>query len=207
MGTLKNGILRGFSGRLGNVVVYEMYGKTIVRSLPSVKQKKATGKRKQYQDDFRYVMQWMQLLKPLIDRYWPVKPPNKSPFKQAFSFNLKRYRELLRPESYDWLQVSQGNYPGLSDLLFTGLENRFRISWKNPQPFTDTQAKDLIYIHFVHLANQEVNNRIYITERAKSSFELELLNWTALDPILAFLVVMPNNNYSESSETMCCSLS
>lgn len=206
MGTLKNGILGGFSGRLGNVVVYEMHGKTVVRSLPSVKQKKATGKRKQYQDDFRYVMKWMQVLKPMIDKCWLVESPQKSSFKQAFSFNLKRYREVERPETYEWLQVSQGTYPGLEDLSFTALENRFRISWQIPKRYTDTHAKDPIYIYFVDLAHQQANEIIYITERGAGDIEVELKNWTALDPILAFMVVMPNNNIGKSSETMCCSL-
>lgn len=83
MATLKNGIIGGFSGRLGNVVVYEMFGKTVVRSLPQKNQKKATGKRKQYQDDFRYVMKWMQYLKPMIDKCWLPEPPHKRAFKPA----------------------------------------------------------------------------------------------------------------------------
>lgn len=207
MATLKNGIMGGFSGRLGNLVVYELYGKTVVRTLPSVKQKKASGKRKQYQDDFRYVMKWMQIVKPMIDRCWPVKPPHKTPFKQAFSANLRSYREMERPESYEWLQVSQGTYPGLTGLSFTAEENSFKLSWDIPSTFVEIHPRDQVLIYFANAKEEEGCHQLFSVNRDQGSFEVALKYWTSSDPVIAFLVVLPSiHSGGLASETMCLSL-
>ncbi len=203
MGTLKNGIMSGFSGRLGNLVVYEMFGKTVVRTLPSVKQKKASGKRKQYQDDFRYVMKWMQIVKPMIDRCWPVVPPHKTPFKQAFSTNLKSYREMGRPNSYNWLKVSHGSLPCISGFSFTAENQLFKLHWDTSSASLDANPLDQVHIYFVNAKQEEGSHQIYSVNRNQGHLEVELKYWQTSDPIVAFIAVSSFNNASEmSSDTL-----
>lgn len=204
MATLKNGIMGGFSGRLGNLVVYEMFGKTVIRTLPSVKQKKASGKRKQYQDDFRYVMRWMQHLKPLLDMCWNLEPPHKKAFKPAFSYNLKRYRDLGRPNNFDWLQVFQNGANALQNLALTYEEDLFILKWELIESDSSIQSKDTAYISLVNINRDEAFKSYFYTNADNGYFEQHIPNWKASDRIVAFVVVAYSSKPGYYSETYSC---
>lgn len=55
-------ILGDFTGRIGNLVVYKLNGKTVIRIRPAGRTKKITPAQKQSREDFAYVMQFMQRL-------------------------------------------------------------------------------------------------------------------------------------------------
>jgi len=204
MATLKNGIMGGLSGRLGNVVVYEMFGKTVVRSLPSVKQKKATGKRKQYQDDFRYVMKWMQYLKALLDHCWRVEPPHQKAFKPAFSHNLKRYREMERPQNYEWLELSRGEIAGLEQIEMKWKEDSIQISWSNPTTEKPMHPDDTVYIQLVNETQSQAYPKLVNTHRKDEQIVVKVSGWKREDKIVAVLVVASREQWGKFSDTLVC---
>lgn len=204
MATLKNGIMGGLSGRLGNVVVYEMFGKTVVRSMPSVKQKKATGKRKQYQDDFKYVMKWMQYLKPLIDICWIPEPPHKKAFKPAFSHNLKRYREMERPQNYEWLELSKGEIAGLEQIEMKWIGESIQISWSNPTTEKPMHPDDTVYIQLVNASQSSTYPDLLRIPRKSGQTELTVPGWKEEDRIVAVMVVRSREQWGLFSETLVC---
>jgi hypothetical protein len=135
------GLFGEFSGRIGNLIVYELNGQTVIRTRPAGPQKKATGKRKQYQDDFRHVMKLMQIAKHIVKIGFAEEGKKGTGFKKALGENLKKYRTLDRPESLEWLELSRGSLSGAasfsSELLADG---QLKISWTGTQegkPFYD----------------------------------------------------------------------
>jgi hypothetical protein len=156
------GLFGEFSGRIGNLIVYELNGQTVIRTRPAGPQKKATGKRKQYQDDFRHVMKLMQIAKHTVKIGFAEEGKKGTGFKKALGENLKKYRSLDRPESLNWLELSRGTLSGAasfsSELLTDG---QLKICWTGTEegkPFyeddqllvlivNETTLKSLILSH------------------------------------------------------------
>ncbi len=198
MGILKNGLLGDFSGRLGNLVIYQMHGKTVVRSFPSVKQEKATGKRKQYQDDFGYVMGLMQMGAKFIHVGWKPESKESSPFKKAFSFNLKLYRDLGRPESLEWLQLSQGQRAGAQDIKMSPISNQeFLLSWGEAEADKFFSADDRVWVLLVNEQDQSSSYFGTICIRSDGEVLLKTTQFNKEEPLIAFVCF---GEYSPANE-------
>lgn len=141
------GLLSEFKGRFGNAVIYKLNGKTVMRTLPFGNGKKAQGKRKQYQQDFSWVMKHMQRVKPFISHGFFHVAEGRSPFHTALSVNLKRYREAGMPVSPEWLLLSQGNLAGVNDLALDKPENETVVlRWGDPEAETVSAADDVAMV-------------------------------------------------------------
>lgn len=188
MAILKNGLFSGFSGRLGDVVVYELNGQTVVRSMPRKKYKKATGKRKQYQDDFRYLMQWMQLIKPMLDICWEKEEVNKKAFQTAFSFHLKKYRNLNRPIHFDWIQFSKSEEDGILPNGQKLEKDSYKISWNPKLINQQSHPLDTVHICLINYCLKESIGQIISKKREVGECILKHGSWKKEDKIIAFVI-------------------
>ena len=145
------GLFGEFSGRIGNLIVYELNGQTVIRTRPGGPQKKATGKRKQYQDDFRHVMKLMQIAKHIVKIGFAEDGKKGTGFKKALGENLKKYRSLGRPESLEWLELSRGTLSGAaefsSELLADG---QLKISWTGTEEGKPSYDEDQLLVLLVN---------------------------------------------------------
>lgn len=92
MGILKDGINGPFSGRVGNIVGYELNGQRIVRSLPSRPKRKPTKLAALNQQRMKVVSQFLAPIKPIINwGYKDLAPPGSrvGTFQQAQSYTFK----------------------------------------------------------------------------------------------------------------------
>lgn len=141
------GLVSEFKGRFGNAVIYKLNGKTVMRTLPFGKRKKAQGKQRQYQQDFAWVMKHMQKVKPFISQGFFHVAEGRSPFHTALSVNLKRYREAGMPTSPEWLLLSQGSLAGVTDLILDKPDNgTIVLHWGNPETGTVSAADDVVMV-------------------------------------------------------------
>jgi hypothetical protein len=112
----KTGLLGAFSGKVSELVLYELYGKMIVRRKPTVKMPKATGAKKQSQEAFKETMRLMQAAGSFIRLGFSDVAAGRSAFHTAMSVNLQRRREAADPADHRWLQLSQGGRAGCTGL-------------------------------------------------------------------------------------------
>ncbi|NGM65964.1 DUF6266 family protein [Sphingobacterium sp. SGR-19] len=92
MAILKDGIHGPFSGRVGNVVGYELNGQAIVRSLPSRPKRKPTKLAALNQQRMKVVSQFLRPIKPIINWGYKDLAPSGSrigSFQQAQSYIFK----------------------------------------------------------------------------------------------------------------------
>ncbi|PRD46073.1 DUF6266 family protein [Sphingobacterium haloxyli] len=92
MAVLKGGINGPFSGRVGNIVGYELNGQAIVRSLPSRPKRKPTKLAALNQQRMKAVSQFLRPIKPIINwGYKDLAPPGSriGSFQQAQSYTFK----------------------------------------------------------------------------------------------------------------------
>lgn len=89
MGTYNNGVLGGFSGKVGPVIGSNWRGKNIIRSVPSKSRKTASAAQQLQRDKFKFVLQFLTPLKPLLSETFGANAGNKTPFNNAMSYHLK----------------------------------------------------------------------------------------------------------------------
>ncbi|MBE0651136.1 MAG: hypothetical protein IH595_09875, partial [Bacteroidales bacterium] len=126
-------ILGDFTGRIGNVIVYKLNGKTVMRIRPAGGKKKPSPKQKQNRDDFTHVMKYMRSLNRTINTGFYDVTNGRFAFHSAFSANLKAYKAAGKPAGLEWLKLSEGTRTGAENLQIEALDNeRFKVIWGNP---------------------------------------------------------------------------
>jgi hypothetical protein len=122
-------------GKIGNLVIYQMYGKTVLRTKPSVKRKPAKGRLKESQNNFKFVMQTMKLARPFVIHGFREVANGRSAFHTALSANLIKYRLTDDKSYHKWLHLSEGNRAGTIDSSLQLTEDRkLMINWEAPEP-------------------------------------------------------------------------
>ncbi|MBN2615246.1 MAG: hypothetical protein JXR71_06090 [Bacteroidales bacterium] len=140
-------ILGDFTGRIGNIIVYKLNGKTVMRIRPNTTKRKPTPRQKQSRDDFTLVMRYMGSLKRVINTGFYDVTEGRFAYHSALSTNLKAYKAAGRPEGAEWLKLSEGNRAGAEDLQLEVLENnKFRISWGKPTAGAYENHDDRVFV-------------------------------------------------------------
>ena len=186
------------SGRIGNLVVYQMYGKTVVRIRPNNRSKKATGLLKASQDDFKEVVAVLSRCKHLLRLGFAAEAVNRSAWNAALSANLKNYREAENKALGNWLQLSKGKGDMADDWQVSqDQEGRLCLSWKQ-LPRENSWPNDKLIV-FILAENPEAQALIEITsaqrrhEQAVLDIELSKMGKTA-EIFTAFIAADYNGN-------------
>ncbi|MHA7944280.1 DUF6266 family protein [Formosa sp. 3Alg 14/1] len=89
MATLNQGILGGFSGKVGPVVGSNWRGKNVLRSAPTKSTKPISPAQQRQRDKFKCVLQFLTPIKGIITETFGVAVGSKSPFNQAMSYHMR----------------------------------------------------------------------------------------------------------------------
>lgn len=89
MATLSNGLNGGFSGKLGNIIGYQAYGRTIIRSAPKKRTKKPSAKEQLNRYKFAMMQAWLQPLLGFLRVGFKNYAPSFQGFLAAKSYNSK----------------------------------------------------------------------------------------------------------------------
>jgi len=148
-------ILGDFTGRIGNVIVYKLNGKTVMRIRPAGGKKKPTPKQKQSREDFAHVMKYMQSLNQILNTGFYDVTNGRYAFHSAFSANMKAYLDAGKPEGAEWLKLSEGKGAGAEELHLEPLEgNLFRITWGKPLGEGWWSHNDRVFVVAVNSTNE-----------------------------------------------------
>jgi hypothetical protein len=137
------------SGRIGNLVVYQMYGKTVVRARPGFRSKQTTPKLKASQDDFKTVVKVLSPLKQLLRFGFAAQAINRSAWNAAASANLNRYRQAANKNKREWLQLSAGTLAQVTDWQAVKDDNgNIQLNW-NIETETQGHGNDKLIVFCV----------------------------------------------------------
>lgn len=89
MATLKQGILGGFSGKVGTVVGSTWRGKNVLRSAPRKSTKPISAAQQRQRDKFKCVLQFLTPIKSILTQTYGANVGNKTPFNNAMSYHMK----------------------------------------------------------------------------------------------------------------------
>ena len=158
-------IFGDFTGRIGNLVVYKLNGKTVIRIRPNTTKRKPTERQKQSRDDFAHVMHYVRSLRQIVDAGYYDVSQGRHAFHSALSANLKAYKAAGRPEGAEWLKLSEGTRAGAEALQLEPLENnRYRITWGKAMDGYRQSRTDRVVV--VALNNSDGHHRYSESQQA-----------------------------------------
>lgn len=134
MGKVTDGLLGGISGKVGNLVFYQVNGQTLVRTKPGVGTGISSSLQNYHQQSFALAQEFVSpLKKELAIGFGTFKIGTKRGIDRAKSLILKN--AIYPTEGVPVLQpqkalVSSGDLTGVSGALLTETEpGQFRIEW------------------------------------------------------------------------------
>jgi hypothetical protein len=181
-------IFGDFSGRIGNVIVYKLNGKTVMRIRPAGRTKKTTPVQKQNREDFAHVMKFMQNLKPVLNTGFYDVTKGRFAFHSAFSANLKAYKEAGRPAGPEWLKLSEGTRNGAENPQVEPLgKARFRISWGEPSIAGWWAGNDRVFVVAFFIGERNYYSESRYALRSQGEVVMEVIQASPGDTIHFFL--------------------
>jgi len=137
MARIKNSILIGMSGRIGNVVSCCRHGKYYLRTLPVEVHQPDSEKQLTHRMRFALIQQFLKPIRKFIHLGFGAYAEGRSALKAAMSYNLKHALSGSYPNlviDYAKARVSHGNLPAASEagMLQCGPDSLL-VTWKNTE--------------------------------------------------------------------------
>ena len=176
------------SGRIGNLVVYQMYGKTVVRVRPGYRSKQSSPELKASQNDFKAVVQVLSKLKDMLRFGFASQAINRSAWNAAVSINLNRYRQAADKPIANWLQLCAGGLPQANAWQTSLDENgQLLLHWENG-PEASGHGADKLIVLLVPETDQFVQPVMEITtvKRVRQQAVLPLDGYAFTGPFDVF---------------------
>ncbi|WP_289053146.1 DUF6266 family protein [Carboxylicivirga marina] len=133
MGTVNSGVLKGVSGKVGDLVLYERDGKTCVRSMPGSVKKSQTPLQLNQRKKMTLVNNFLQPFTKLLKRTFADPQSGKRAYNLAKSYNLqhgtKGFGETLEM-NYQTALLCKGPLSEPFDVKGSANESGLTIQWK-----------------------------------------------------------------------------
>jgi len=146
MGTIKKGVLGGFSGKVGNVVGSSWKGIDYIRSLAaSVKNPRTEGQMAQ-RTKFSVVMEFLRPIIPYLNVGFKPYANRQSGYNAAMSYNVNNAVAGTFPDitvDYARVLVSKGSLLGAENATATAAAGKITFTWTDNSGVNDAKATDL----------------------------------------------------------------
>ena len=133
MATMNQGILGGFSGKVGAVVGSSWRGKNVLRSAPTISTKPASVAQQKQRDKFKGVSQFLTPIKEILTETFGASVGSKSPFNNAMSYHMKEAVQQTTVGfqlEYAKVLIGKGGLCGFENPVVQMLPtHRLQVSW------------------------------------------------------------------------------
>jgi hypothetical protein len=158
MGTIKKGILGGFSGKVGTVVGASWKGISYMRSLPQkVRNPRTEGQRRQRQK-FTMVVELLKPLIPILRIGWKLFAKKQSAFNAVTSYLLANAITGDFPNyqiDLSKLLISRGNLTPVADATVSPSPGSITVSWSDNSNVGNAQPTDKLLLAIVNPQKNE----------------------------------------------------
>ncbi len=190
MARLKTNILDAATGKIGNVVVYEMYGKTYIRSKPSGYKDKQSIAQLAQRQKMTLTNAFLRPFKELIKVTFAHEAIGRSAFHAAKSFNLKNAIEGTYPDqiiSPEKAVLSTGSILLPENVLLTKKEDGLFFEW-NPSYHPHASHLDTLVVMARERERHFVKYRVTGAQRSDQSYfwPMDLFKYGTIDVWIAY---------------------
>ncbi len=209
MARLKNGILNGGSGKVGNVVMYTRNGKDFIRVKPNYSYDKKTPRQLAQRQKMALIHEFLQPEKELIQKTFSSDSSTRSPYQSAQSHNLKHAIAGEYPNQYIDLQkglISKGNIPLPSEITYTANENGICFDWKTDTEEPYAEDYDTLMIVWKYKQSDFIDYTTVGARRYNGTFLWTEINEDELKDYTIWLIFR-NREETDYSNSYCLHVS
>ena len=149
MGKLTNGILGGFSGRVGPVVGTHWRGIEVIRSRPPAKRHRSSERQSRQQAKMSLMTSFIAPLSTLLNSAYQSVTVHMSCFNQALSYNMRDAVMGEFPDykiNYPYVVLGIGNLRNVeSPKISSDSEGRLTFSWRDNSNEGSARATDQFF--------------------------------------------------------------
>ncbi|MDR1755374.1 MAG: DUF6266 family protein [Culturomica sp.] len=190
MGTIKKGILGGFSGKVGTVVGASWKGIAYMRSLPqSVKNPRTEPQRRQ-RSKFALALGVLKPMTALLRTGWKLYAHRQSPFNAATAYTLANAITGTYPAyeiAPDKILVSRGSLTPAANPHITATMGNMEFQWEDNSGTGSATQTDKTLIAILNLAKGEAITGTAGAERAEEAQTVPIPADWAGDEVHAYL--------------------
>ena len=158
MGTIKKGILGGFSGKVGTVVGASWKGIAYMRSLPLKVRNPRTQPQRMQRSKFALSLALLQPMTAFLRTGWKLYAHKQSPFNAAMSYTIANAITGAYPD-YDIdpskVLVSRGALPTATNTFVSFDDGKVEFQWEDNSGVNSAKATDKALIAILNLAKGE----------------------------------------------------
>lgn len=149
MGTIKKGILGGFSGKVGNVVGASWKSVSYIRSLPANVRNPRTVKQVTQRTKFSMIQKFVRTLLPVVRVGFKGNAGgNNSAYGAAISYNLLNAVKGVYPDfeiDFENASIAKGTLYGVSNPSATCSGGRLNIDW-GTEMYSNARGDDRVAV-------------------------------------------------------------
>ncbi|MEB2778469.1 DUF6266 family protein [Algoriphagus sp. D3-2-R+10] len=185
MGKVTDDILNGFSGKVGNLIFYQVNGQTLIRTKPGQRTGTTTPLQTYHQEAFALVQEFLSpMKKELAIGFVAYRKGAKRGIDRAKSLMLKNAiypldgAPVLQPEK---ALVSSGDLTGVQDAFHTDLgSGKFTIEWTPNSWDGSARDADKTFVVVYDTVHQRVFSNQGLGYRKDGYLEVQL-PWLSFD--------------------------
>jgi hypothetical protein len=196
MGKIKQGILGGFSGKVGSVVGGSWKGISYMRGKAASIKNPRTLQQMMHRNKFAAALSVLQPITAFLRVGFKRYAHRKSEFNAAMSYTLKNAIAGTYPDytiDYSKLLVSRGSLTGANNATATPVAGKVKLTWEDNSGIGEAQPTDKAIAVAINPAKGEA---AYITDGAQRATGLENLvvspYWTG-DEVEVYLAFISEN--------------
>ena len=190
MGTLKEGILGGFSGKVGTIVGSTWKSVHYIRALAINIKDPKTEKQLQQRDRFRVVINFLKIITPLIRIGYRNYEQERSAYNAAASY-LLRYAVTADSQGaaldFEKVRVSRGSLTPAQEATIAVKGNEATFTWADNSSTGDAMSTDLAMLLVYNKERQEASYSIATATRADTTATLTLPTDWGSEALAAYL--------------------
>ena len=169
MGIINQGILGGFSGKVGPIVGFRWKSNYYIRARAAKVSNPRTPKQQEQRGKFATAFSFLKAIKPFIRIGYKELTQDKSAFNSAMSYTLKRAVTGSGKEikiDFDRALVSMGTLMPIFEGAATVSNHQMTFNWKDNSGMGNAERTD---IAMVLVYNKDREAAVYDTEAALRS--------------------------------------
>ena len=169
MGIANSGLFGGQTGKIGDLVFYELNGKTVVRSIGK-SQKPPTENQQRAKTDMKIVSATIKTLRPFIELGFStmIGKTGMNTHNLAVQYNIKNIIKGTYPNqeiAYDKLLVSKGVLKPAQNCVVTQTADTLQFSWDTNSQMPWPESTDQVMMMAYFPASKKIAYALYGNSR------------------------------------------
>lgn len=198
MGEIKQGILGGFSGKVGTVVGSTWKNVSYMRALAISISNPRTIKQQTQRGKFAKCQAFLSTIAPYVRVGYKSLSRSRTPFNAAMSYILRNAINGTFPDfvvNYNRVLVARGTLIPVFNAAASAADGKLTLTWKDNSGMGDALATDLAMPLVYNKQRCEAYYDLNAATRADGTLDLELPDGWADEPLAVYLAFRSEDGY------------